>query len=930
MKKKMQFLFSLLLVLLLVSQSFGASALAAGGITGEELLIYKLYTSVPAEEDGGAEPSAPPVVTQVTAEQEAQLLDGNSCSVKYGEQDILRGGGIQLKDITEHPESSLEIAPPEGFYVSRLYLCGKELTPEQQPRDLLKYAEIDLSTDKISIPGTCFITEAEDGSAAFNEELLSSSAEEDSPYTLYIQVEKRPAPEESAQFTVTYAAGDAPVELTLPEAEKPDGSGSVTVQTLQEEQLTAAKAAYHPFTGWLLQYKDGPSALVQPQANIRPYADLTLTAQWGNEVHASVAVESAAMTYGDPVPTPSLKVDSVGLQVDTASAVYTYQLGEDPVNPKDRLAAGEYTVSVSGLQVTTEEGGPYEGPIETVPGKLTVEKRPVTVTANAPVAGSGGSYTANGYDISGLADGDTAEVSLSEPILSDGKLVVTPSNAVIKNGGQDVTANYSVSYQPGSVEAPAPAAPTAITVKAKDRTAVYNGAVITAESFEITAGALAQGDYIAGITYTGGSVNVSSGVSSTPSDLLIKNAAGEDVTAQYSITTLPGTVTVTARPLTVAVKDASKAYDGQPFTPGPSNLDITGRVNTDSVRHEVRVSFQTMKDGKRTAAIQPGTYTIDLTAATVVDASGTDVTSNYSITLKDGTLTISGTAASPSPSPSPSPTPTPSPSPSPTPSASPKPSQAPAAGSLKLTVTAESGSWVYDGTEHEVETCSAAGLRPGDRILSVSYADGSNSITDAGTQESTIRSVSIVDSNNASANYLYSITYVPGTLTVAPAPLTLTAESDSKTYDGTELENKNVSRTELASSDHSLSVRFDVVDQEGHSTKAIEPGTYTKEITGYTIMDGNKDVSANYAVKCVNGTLTVRPSAGGEVQEPQDQSKGGGGLLVVFLLSALVLGGLVAGYFVIGARRRKAAGPETEAEKPRDGLASFKEFFKRK
>lgn len=108
----------------------------------------------------------------------------------------------------------------------------------------------------------------------------------------------------------------------------------------------------------------------------------------------------------------------------------------------------------------------------------------------------------------------------------------------------------------------------------------------------------------------------------------------------------------------------------------------------------------------------------------------------------------------------------------------------------------------------------------------------------------------------------YNITYVPGTLTVTKAPLTLTAESDSKTYDGKKIDNKNVSATKLANPDHKISVTLGVFDKDGKELQngAVNPGTYTKKIKSYVIKAGETDVTANYDVKTVDGTLTIKPS----------------------------------------------------------------------
>lgn len=175
-------------------------------------------------------------------------------------------------------------------------------------------------------------------------------------------------------------------------------------------------------------------------------------------------------------------------------------------------------------------------------------------------------------------------------------------------------------------------------------------------------------------------------------------------------------------------------------------------------------------------------------------------------------------------------------------------------------MTAASGAWVYDGSAHTVDSCTAVGLTDGDRIESVVYESGTDSITDAGEKQARIDSVSIVDSQGNPVEGKYDITYVPGVLSIEKAVLILTAESDSKVYDGKALVNRNVSSSsKLANSRQQISVRYKVVDQDGNVTKAVKPGTYIKRITNVSVMEGDRDVSANYDIRLVDGTLTVLP-----------------------------------------------------------------------
>ena len=110
----------------------------------------------------------------------------------------------------------------------------------------------------------------------------------------------------------------------------------------------------------------------------------------------------------------------------------------------------------------------------------------------------------------------------------------------------------------------------------------------------------------------------------------------------------------------------------------------------------------------------------------------------------------------------------------------------------------------------------------------------------------------------------YSIKYVPGKLTVSKFPLTLTAVSDEKVYDGKALNNKNVKASALANSSHKLSADYEVYDKNGNSIKngPVDVGVYTKKVGNVKITAGSQDVTQNYEITTVDGTLTIRDSSG--------------------------------------------------------------------
>ena len=115
MKKRFRSLLSLMFISILLLQAAGVSALADEPVTGEEVLVYALYLSGEDEQ-----------IVRITAENEGELLDGKPFGVRYGEQELTQsiGGGFMLKDLMDK-KAELLIQPPEGYYVSLLYISGE-------------------------------------------------------------------------------------------------------------------------------------------------------------------------------------------------------------------------------------------------------------------------------------------------------------------------------------------------------------------------------------------------------------------------------------------------------------------------------------------------------------------------------------------------------------------------------------------------------------------------------------------------------------------------------------------------------------------------------------------------------------------------------------------------------------------------------------
>jgi filamentous hemagglutinin family protein len=164
-----------------------------------------------------------------------------------------------------------------------------------------------------------------------------------------------------------------------------------------------------------------------------------------------------------------------------------------------------------------------------------------------------------------------------------------------------------------------------------------------------------------------------------------------------------------------------------------------------------------------------------------------------------------------------------------------------------LTVTANNAaSKTYDGLAYSGGNGVTYSSAPNANLLgSVSYGGTSQGAVNAG-------SYVITPSGQWSNQRGYDIAYANGALTVNTAPLTVTANAASKTYDGLANSGGNgVGYSGFVNSETSA-VLGGALAYGGSSQGAVNAGSYAITPSGLT--------SSNYAITFANGSLTVNPA----------------------------------------------------------------------
>lgn len=186
-----------------------------------------------------------------------------------------------------------------------------------------------------------------------------------------------------------------------------------------------------------------------------------------------------------------------------------------------------------------------------------------------------------------------------------------------------------------------------LTITGKDLSKEYDGAALTYESSDavpgdgFTIGGLLTGDTLSALTLSGNITSISQGAggntaSNTPGNAVIVNSDGEDVTSCYDITYVPGSLTISQRPLTITAGSLTGSdapiYDGQ-FHTKADGYGIT--EGTLAPGDSISVSMTEASKIKNA-----GSVSNDIGAVTIRNASGADVTPSYELTLVPGVLEV--------------------------------------------------------------------------------------------------------------------------------------------------------------------------------------------------------------------------------------------------------------------------------------------------
>ena len=387
--------------------------------------------------------------------------------------------------------------------------------------------------------------------------------------------------------------------------------------------------------------------------------------------------------------------------------------------------------------------------IDRTEGKLTVTEREeadkyeITVTANSATK----TYDGTEKTVSGVTDttftndkgaqfaveGLNATVSGTDAGEYANEVSGTP---VVKDAaGNDVTKQFKVKTVNGKLVIDK----RAVTIKPKDATKAYDGEPLKATEWEVVSGSFVDGQSIANPQYDGSQTVPGSSESSITG---WGYAEGTNA-ANYNITAAKGSLTVTDRAdgekyeITVTANSAEFSYDGNEHAvEGFETLEFPVDGN------EYTVSGLSASVARTDA----GTYSNAITGtAKVVDALGNDVSDQFSVTTKSGSLVIK---------------------------------------QASVHMKSASDEWVYDGNEHAKHEMESVTGFAKDEGATYSYT---GAITNAGTVQNMFTYT--LNEGTKASNYTFDDPEY-GTLKVTPVSdevtVTIKGNTATETYDGTE------------------------------------------------------------------------------------------------------------------------------------------------
>ena len=444
------------------------------------------------------------------------------------------------------------------------------------------------------------------------------------------------------------------------------------------------------------------------------HADGGYTVTFGTETYTVAAGESAKLSTGD-----------------TVTAIITKQVK----NVADSADGNNAIVTL-----TIDNKAQY-AKVSQANGTLTITAKPLTIKANnAEKVYDGTPLTKNSFTNTELAKGDVLTATVTGSQTNVGSSDNVASAAVIMAGEENVTANYTITYEKGTLTVTPVTDEVIVTITEHGGDYLYDGKEKLVEGYDAVSSnqLYTAADYsFSGDATVKGTNAGSYGMKLVPEDF--ENTSPNFTNVTFII--VDGKLNIAQRKVLMTSADGEKVYDGTPLT--NSTVTVTGDGFAENEGATCTVTGSQLDVGH-----SPNSFTYELNEGTLA--------ANYIIETKDGELTIKPILT-------------------------------------EITITAVSDEKLYDGSEltNSKFTFTPGILIDGDVLTAV--VEGSQ--LNAGSSANVVKShVVMRGETDVTANYRFA-DYVDGKLTVTPRKVLMTSGSDEKVYDGAPLTKDEVTVT---------------------------------------------------------------------------------------------------------------------------------------
>ena len=357
------------------------------------------------------------------------------------------------------------------------------------------------------------------------------------------------------------------------------------------------------------------------------------------------------------IPAAKIPVEDVNTQYDgkdhTITVPKTIQTDAGPVDVEEEFIVtyrdkdgnitstppaytdvGEYPVTV----ILTSKSGNYAP--EEVPAKVRITKRPLTVTYGQLSALYNGREQSVPVTVTGLVSRDALQLternrsSTNVTRRADGTLGALTTTATrwaltdAVDKAIDRSGNYTVQIVPGSLEIK----PIPLTVAVKSEVRTYDGNPHSLTEFTVT-GNLIDGDKVTATIAANEALNAGAPIPVGISNIKVTTSAtGKDVTGNYLITPVPGTLTIKQVTLALFADDLTVVYDGLSHEP---DVIVQGVLKNGDTLANYKLDNMPKTEIGRWRNV-----TFDRSKTVILNTKGENVTANYKIRYMPGSLTI--------------------------------------------------------------------------------------------------------------------------------------------------------------------------------------------------------------------------------------------------------------------------------------------------